>query len=313
MNNKTLLYIFVALLAIYMINKVLSKPKERSFDPNIVFVDTAKVDEIRLFPKAESGAEIILRKQSSEWSASKGTFKVNAPGSSIQSILTQLSNIKAKRIVSKSPDKWTEYEVDDENGSKVEVFSAGKKIESFIVGAFKFDQANRSASSYVRKDGSDEVYIVDGFLSMQFNQGFDAFRDKKLLELSKEDIRELTLSRAGQENVGYQKIEDIWYYAGMEKVDSASMAQYLNGLASVFGSEFADDFQPSGLKPEQSLMITGNNMLEPVIVDCYRTLDAEKPFVLHNKQNQDSWFSSDSTGVFDRIFGEIDQIQKDVE
>ena len=309
MNNKTLLIVFAVLVAVYLLSKLTSGNRQSSFDPQIVQVDTSAVTEITLSPKAENGNQITLRKENGQWSAQMNGRRVNTPYTKVSPMLGQLTNISAKRVVSNTPEKWPEYEV-DEQGSAVTVRGGSRMLADFVVGTFKFDQAQRSASSYIRRTDGDEVYLVDGFLSMQFNQGFNAFRDNQLVKLNREDLRQLTLaSPAENAAIQYMEEDGRWYYAGMEALDSTQMAQYISGLTSTFGSEYVDDFTPGA--PLKSLQIAGNNLLTPVTVSCYASQDSTKPFVLHSSMNPETHFLSDSAGVYNRVFGKLEQILAD--
>lgn len=308
MNNKTLLYIFAALLVIFFLTRIFTGDKKSSFDPTVVEVDTSEVTQITLTPKAEGGEQIVLRESPDGlWSATKGDRTVQTPYNKIQGLLGQMSLISAKRIVSKSPDKWSEYEVGDQ-GSRVEVMAGSKKLADFIVGTFKFDQIKRSASSYVRRYDQDQVYFVDGLLSMQFNQGFSAFRNNQLVKINNADVRRLTLQRDDETTIIQQQEDGHWYLAGMEQLDSASVTQYVTGLNNVTGSAFADDFTPAGDPPLKSLTITGNNMPAPVEINCYANRDTSMAFVLHSSTNPQTYFLSDSTGVYNRLFGKLEDL-----
>lgn len=309
MNNKTLLYIFLGLLVIFGLSRIFSGTRDSSFDPDIVQVDSSAVTKIVLTPKAESGETVTLNRGSAGWTATKGDRSIKVPYSKVQGILGQLhSQITAKRIVSRAEEKWPEYEV-NETGSRVEVYTGNEPAADFIVGTFKFDQARRSASSYVRLSGEEEVYLVDGFLSMQYNQGFNAFRDNAVVKLNSQDIRGVSLRQADGEQRAMQKLEDDqWYLAGMELLDSAKVAQYVTGLASVQGYDFAGDFDAQRAELLKTVNVTGNNMIAPVEIRCYANTDTTHAFVLHSTMNADAYFLSDSTGIYHRVFGNLEDI-----
>lgn len=306
MSNKKLILIFGALLLIYLISRLFTGNRESTFDPEIVHVDTASVTEIHLFPKAEQNAEIILRKSGGAWTATKGDLTVKTPDARVQGLLGQLADIRSQRIVSRSQDKWPEFEV-NEQGSRITVFSNKKKLTDFVVGTFKFDQAKRSASSYIRMSDKDEVHLVDGFMSMTFNQGFDAFRNNELIKLNKEDIREVALRSNGEKIAISRNPEDgNWYRGGMEKLDSAKAAQYISQITNAFGSDYAEN--PASGSPFVSLEISGNNLITPLTVGCYIQADTARPFLLHSSANPETWFASGSAGLYQRLFTGFDEL-----
>jgi hypothetical protein len=306
MRNKTLIIIFGALLGLYLLSRLFTGNRESTFDPEIVKVDTALITEVHLSPKSEGNALIILKRTPAGWTATKGDMVVNTPYSKVQGLLTQLGEIRSERIVSRTKDKWTEYEV-DEQGSRIQVFNNKKQLADFVIGAFKFDQAKRSASSYLRRTDEDEVYLVDGFMSMSFNQGFNTYRNNELIKLNAEDIREVARFEAGEKIAISKNPEDgSWYRGGMEKLDSAQAAQYISQLTNVLGTDYVDN--PPGGNPLRSLEISGNNLITPLRVDCYAQADTLKPFVLHSSANPDTWFASDSAGIYQRIFGKFEEL-----
>ena len=306
MSNKKLILIFVGLLVVYLLSRAFFKPKQSTFDTHVVSVDTAAVTKIELHPKAEEGMAIVLNKNGTSWTATMNDKTVNTPSARVSGVLGQLSSIESRRIVSRSEDQWGEYEVDDQ-GSRVEVYQGDKKVADFVVGAFKFDQAKRTASSYVRPTDKDDVYLVDGFLSMTFNQRFNTFRDNALVRVNKDDILEFANQEGGERiAVSRNPANGHWYRGGMEQLDSAKTAQYLSQIANLTGSEFADG--PADGTPIQSFELSGNNLPAPVRVDCYVQADSTYPFILHSSMNPDNWFLTDSASLYQRIFGKFEDL-----
>lgn len=87
------------------------------------------------------------------------------------------------------------------------------------------------------------------------------------------------------------------------------MASYVNGLAFVSGTTFADDFTP-GSSPEQSLQI--QTATGPTTLNVFRYSGGDKHFVIQSSQAPEALFSSDSTGVYDRLFGKLHSILHDL-
>ena len=260
------------------------------------------VDQI-LVSSGVNGEAFQLTKSGQGWTASNGDIEVPAVEGPVRSILSQLADVKSKRIVTKNPDNWATYETDDAQGTRIEALANGKKLADVVIGTFKFDQTSQSASSYLRKKDDNAVYLVDGFMSMTLKQGFDNYRDKQLVKVNAADVTKLTL-QSGENTHAFQKSDDQWYYAGMEQVDSTSMAAYLQRLSSLSGYEFVDGFQ-GGQNPMMQLEVQGNNMMNQLVLSCYEGPDAEKPFVIHSTMNPKAYFASDSTGIYQNLFGKL--------
>ena len=81
------------------------------------------------------------------------------------------------------------------------------------------------------------------------------------------------------------------------------MAGVIGGFNNVLGSQFADNFDELKAKDQllKTLIIKGNNLLEPITIQCYLDTVNGNPFVIRSSQNQ-AFFSSDSTGIYDRLF-----------
>ncbi len=310
MKNKTLLVIFTALLGIYVFTHFFSGKQERSFKSELVQIDTASVTSIALFPKAENGAEILLKREGNTWIATKGDVITKAQKPNVDGILSVLNLVKTKRVAAKSPEKWAEYEVDETNGSRVKVFAGSKLLEDIIIGRFGFNQQKRTATSFVRLEGEDEVYAIDGFLSMTLNPKFNAFRDKQLVKLNKENVTGLAFSGGQDASATYSKMAEGWMKDEGLPVDSTQMESFLSGLENISGAEFVDSFDPVQATGslQQSLAIMTTDQPDGVIISCYRDSTAAKPFILQSNLNPDGYFASDSTGIYSKFFGEIQPV-----
>lgn len=314
MDNKKLLYILIALLGVYGLNKLFSGKKERSFKTELIVVDTAQVTAITVFPKADEFAEVSMKKENDEWIISKGDFSTKAVTSSINSLLEQLALIKTQRIAAKSEEKWADYEVEEGKGTRMVVYTGSKVVSDFIIGKFDFKQSPQAQqqfqqqqqptiTSYVRLNGEPETYAVDGFLSMSLGQGFDAYRNKELIAITKEDINQLDFSE-GNSSYSINKSPIGWAVNGTEVLDSTKVDSYLTALSNISGTEFVNDFDAvqHSDKLAKSLTIKANNMVEPVSIHCYADSTRAKPFIIHSTLNKDGYFASDSAGIYSRIF-----------
>lgn len=302
MNNKTLGITFGVLLLIYLLFKFAGGNRERSFDPEIIAIDTSLVDRIEIKPA--NGAPFTLKKISAAgWSLEVNGKVYESTTASVQSLLGNLTSIKADRIVSKNPAKFADYNVNDSLGTFISLYDEAKSLGGLVVGRFSFNQATRNGISYLKPIDKGEVYSVDGFLSMSLSQDHNNYRNKELLALDKEALTKINLSLDGG-GVAFAKGASSWT-ANDLAVDSAAMATYLSTLNNVTGANFLED--PSselGLQVGQ-VVFEGNNMLQPVQVSAYVARDTSQDFVLHSSLNDEAYFYSDSSGIYNRIFGKL--------
>ncbi|MDH3650598.1 MAG: DUF4340 domain-containing protein [Saprospiraceae bacterium] len=299
MNNKTLAIIFTALVVLYGLSKLLQGNKDRSFDPVIVSIDTSSIDKITIRP-ANTGSTFTLQRSGDKWTLETNGQQHEATNASVSSLLGSLTKVVAERIVSKNPEKQADYGVDETSATEIELFDANRKVSHIVAGRFSFNQATRSGISYLKHKEDDAVYAVDGFLSMSLTQGKDNYRDKTLTKFNTDDLTRITMS-APDAQIQYSKDIDHWIDENGDGVDSAKMSTFLSSLGSVSGTTFADQGQKRG-EQVLKLNIEGNNMVAPVSIECYASLDSTQSFVIHSSLNPEADFYSDSSGIYSRIF-----------
>lgn len=307
MNNKLLLVVFLVLLGIYGLTKVFSGKKDQSFKAELIEVDTAAVTQIMINTKGPESEEITLKKEEAGWIASNGNLNVKAPPSVVSSLLGNLVLIKTKRIAANKPEKWTDFELEEGQATRVRVYNGEKVLEDFLVGRFSFNQQTRSGISFLRLTGENEVYAVDGFQSLTFGQGFDAYRNKTIVKMKPEmQVTEFSY-RQPDTTLNFFLANDTWTVNGEMPLDSTKVGGYLNVLRNISGTEFADDFDElqSSNYEYKTLTIKGNNILDPFVVTCYRDTSREKPYIIHSNVNNEAYFASDSAGVYKRLFKDV--------
>ncbi|MDN5210422.1 DUF4340 domain-containing protein [Fulvivirgaceae bacterium BMA12] len=297
-NNKILLAVLLVLLFIFLGKRFFGGSGERNFRDTLVAVDTAQVNKIVIYPRAAAeGDDINFTKTGTGWEVARAAVKDEANISSVKGMLGNMINMKPKRLVAKSSDKWAQYEVNDSLGTRVQAFANDELVADFVLGKFNFQQASRSMSNFVRLTEDEEVYSVDGFLSSSFNQEFNNFRDRTFVSLTPENITSVRFEYPADSAFALNKIESKWQIDGVQ-ADSAAVSSYLSGLRNMTKSEFADDFAPEGKSVAYQLAISGDNM-QSITVSAY--LEADK-YILHSTLNEGAFFDEGSLQIFDKLF-----------
>ena len=310
LNNKTLGITFAALLLIYLLTKIFSGNKERSFDPQIISIDTSSITKIMVDPANEEA--FSLEKTGGGWQVTKSGQQYSATTSSVNGLLGNLQNVKAERIVSKNVERHQDYNVDDSSGTRIELMAGSEKVGDVMVGRFNFNQATRSGISYVRVTENPEVFSVDGFLSMSLSQGADNYRNKQLLSLNTDDVTKIDLQQNGS-RLSYQKLGTQWQDESGAQIDSSKMVTYLNNIRTINGGTFANNPQGEMGDKANTLTIAGNNMISPVEINVYASRDTSQHFVIHSSDNAEGYFFSDSSGIYQRLVGGFANVRSDVE
>ncbi len=297
--NRTLLIIFLALLGIYGISKLAGGRKTRSFKAELVRVDTTDVDRIVIQAPGEPEFTLTLQ-DGGKWYVTNGKVSAPALRSVVTPLLATLTEIRAQRVAAKSPERWKDYQVDSTQGTRIRVYDGNRLLEDLVVGKFNFDPQLQSATAYVRLGEAPEVYAVDGFVAMNLAQDFDSFRKKTITKLDRNALTRIACQ--GEPAWELRRDSTRWLLDG-EPADSTAVARYLSSITTVSGHEFADDFDPNVAgTPEKVLRITRKDSQPEVVIECWRDTTREKPFVIHSSLNPDAFFTSDSSGVFKRLF-----------
>ena len=307
-NNKIMLIVFLVLAGIFILTKVfVSKRSERTLNTELVDIDTNRVTQIFIYPGSEHIDEIRFDKKVPAWTVSTGEVSAEADPNSVSRLMNELLNLKTDRLVARSRDKWKEYHVDDSLGSRIMIKEGKRTTLDMLVGKFNYQQPAGAYGgyrqnygtglTYVRLHSNDEVFSVEGFLSMMVNQPFNSWRIHTLLQLNKDHVSRISFDYPSDSGFVIQKTENLWLVDGI-LADSANVAEYLSDISMKTISSFWDDLLPDS-SPQFTITIDRSNM-DPLLVEAYQQMTGE--YILHSSLNPDSWFTSSRDGTFDDLF-----------
>ncbi len=298
--------ILLLLLGILFIVKITKPGKpDSTFKTDIINIDSASVNKIIISPLAEQHAEITFIKDKDLWYVQKDNIKVKAQAGSVQSILSQLSSLKPTRLASRSKEQWKDFNVTDSLATKVKVMEGSKVALNLLIGKFSYRQKNMAAYnnrnvqgiSYIRLDGEDKTYAVQGFLPMTFNQKFNSWRNQQLLKTDKTKISKVVFKYPADSGFVLTLADSTWLIDG-QKADSANTEQLLNTLSYRSCNSFKDGYTPPDMA--NYTLDVSSDSIQLYHVQAY-ILDSDE-VVLHSGINPDAWFSSPVSGIFAQIF-----------
>lgn len=290
MNNKVLTIVLIVLLVFFGANKLYKGKKTASFDKTFSSLDIEKVDKIRVSSNKDIPDYELLKKEG-KWVGYEKNREYRLNEDRINSFLTAISDIQIQRLAAKSKDKWDQYEVGEDSGRRIEVFSNDKSVLDFIVGRFSFDQQSRTATSYLRKMENEEVYAMDGFASMTLNQDFNGLRYNKIIDIENRKIDKVTMEGSGQ-SFTIQNKDSGWYDFMGNALDSVKVTSYIKGVEGLTSAEFADD---SGNQDIATIIFGMQNGETESLSISRDSLE----FIIETKDN--TYFKSDSSGIFKKL------------
>jgi len=289
-NNKILGIIFGLLLLAGIFLFLFDGGKsERTFRDVLVNIDTSAVTEILIYPKSQNHKEVKLYKDNDEWRVtlpSGGNAKV--ANQRISDLFTQLEAIKPKRLAARDESKWSELQVDS-TGSRVKVFQGSKLSLDLVIGRFSFQQP-RTMNTFVRLYNDKDVYEVDGFLDMTFNQGANIFRDGTVIKSDHNSWQQIQFSYPADSSFQLIKSDNNWLLNN-KATDSLKTANYPNRLANLSNNNFVNDVKiDPASTPTFSINITTTD-LKFIEIKGYQDSTS---FLIHSSQNPEAWFDGSS-------------------
>jgi hypothetical protein len=241
-NTFILAGLFVLLLLIAFL--VMQKPGEQSVNsasPGLLLkVDSLSVDKIEIKTPASS---LVLEKRGVEWFVAQ-PVNYKADQANVGQIIHQIKNLEIKNIVSSKPEKHSVFQV-DQTGTQVTVCEKGIEKASFILGKM----AGSYSESYARRVNTNDVFIVEGASSYMFNRPVKDWRDKTILTVPKEGIKDIRYQYG--DTTFNITLNDTAWFAGKDKVQQSVM----DGILSSLSNLQADDFIDSTVSPKVTAMI----------------------------------------------------------
>ena len=229
-------------------------------------------------------------------------MNTKATSAAIQALLSNIRLIQTKYIAANSEEKWADYEVNEGQGTRIQIFDGETLLEDFISGRFAFDQQAQTGTSYIRLSSGKEVYAVDGFQTLTLGQGFNSYRDRMLTNTPPSTVfQELTIQQADN-SLTFSKGPNGWTFED-QLLDSMKVEDYLHQFTNLRGETFADDFDELAAANFRfgQISLKGPQTPEGLSIDIYRDTTRTNPFVFQSSQKPETWFDSDSTGLFQQL------------
>jgi len=306
--------VFFALLVLggtgYVLYWFFSGNPPQPFSAPLLQVDTAKVTSLLIEQNNGTTAFSFLR-QAEGWILSSEQTNSKAATAVVQTLLSAWNGAPTQAVVGKDRAAWKTFGVDAAQGVRVRLYQADQLLEDFVVGNADTDSQTQAPRSYLRLSGATEVYAVQGEFAAFFHQDFSTLRNATLLQLEPTAVIIALELKLSDTTLQLQQTPTGWKMDTL-RLDSAAVHRYLQQLHQVRGTTFADDFdEVHGSKyRHQTLTIKVKNREEPFVLTCYRDSLRQPPFVLHSSQNPETFFESDSMGIYRVVFEKVKELVK---
>ncbi len=245
-STRRLLIVFLALLAITVIWNGLERRRTTSRQRTFERIDTEDVTQIELSGK---GNDVTLSKQGGRWTV---TSPIDYPANQtlVDDLLGKVEELAVTNLVSSNPSNHDLYEVGPDTGVLVRLLGGrdGKRrLSEFYVGKMTSDFGH----TYIRRFGSDDVFMATGLLQGYFNKTVSAWRDRTILAILPENIERITLERE----------EDDWALARRGVLPEAPDAAW---LVEIDGEIVAADSSTAASIVRRAANLTATDFPSPV-------------------------------------------------
>ncbi len=152
-NLKWIAVALGILVALYLLTQM--QQSGLKTQSNAIFPDDHDaIQAIELWTKDDT---LKIEREGEAWSlAGHDTLEIRP--NRMETFLDKALDVKRETLISKNPEKWPKYSVDDSTGTHVKLLTAaGKELAYAVFGRSMTDWSH----NYVRVPGVDEVYLTD--------------------------------------------------------------------------------------------------------------------------------------------------------
>jgi hypothetical protein len=231
MKRSIWVLIGVLLLLVIAVVAVLQKPGESSStgvaEGKLVSYDSAAVDKLVI---TSASGSVTIEKNGSRWVLT-APMKLPADEVSVTTAVGKGASLELKGIVSSNPLKQSLFQVDT-TATLVRVFEKGAERAAFRIGK----PGSTYTETYVRREGSDDVYVADGLLTYIFSKSVRDWREKTIFKTAQENIKSIRF-QYGDTTFALAFEDSAWRLDGQATQESA-----VRGLLGSLSHFQADDF-----------------------------------------------------------------------
>ncbi|MCL1912141.1 MAG: DUF4340 domain-containing protein [Leptospirales bacterium] len=222
----------IILLSVYLL--------ARSCQSSSVDLKPVKVDPDYVFvQKGED--KLFFERENKNWFINE--VKYPADETMVDSFIERVKKLKLTDLISNQP-YYERYGLDAKNEMIIILKKDDKVLRKVSVGS----ASQVSRHTFIRIDDKPEVYQTDETFSPESDMNAEAYRDRDICKIKKEDIVSLSISYNGK-NFTFNRLprdaasglkDDVWQSAELEgaELDKNKMSTLISSVASLRGSKF---------------------------------------------------------------------------
>lgn len=231
MKRNTL--IALAVFGVLVVLGLMSLTKERARGVNRIDLSTLSTQGVdHIVFTGKHAAE--LQKTGDAWTI-KGK---PADERAVQQLLEALPKIVSSSLVTKNKEKFADYEVDDEKGTRVKVLAGNTSLAELVIG--------KAASGGAHVRVGDEVYAVSGVYPRTFVKEASGWLEKKLFKAAVTDVEKVEVALAGQGAYQLVKKDNAWTVEGAQlpegfRFDETAASRLVSALVGLRAKDILEE------------------------------------------------------------------------
>jgi Domain of unknown function (DUF4340) len=211
--------------------------------------DSAAVDKLEI---TSPGGTVTLALEGGKWML-LSPLRYPADQSSIAAAVGKGKRIELRNVVSSNPQKQQLFQVDSA-GTLVRVFEHGAQRAAFIVGK----PGTSYTETYVRRDGSNDVYLADGLLTYIFAKGVKDWRDKAIFKSDQDQIKDVRMQF--RDTTFALQFQDSLWRVDRDSASQPAVKNFLASLANLQADEFIDSAVTVTSAPNAVIEVEGTQI-----------------------------------------------------
>jgi hypothetical protein len=228
-NTWILTGVLAALIVVAYL--VMQRPGESSSPESsgttLVEYDSSAVDKIEI---RSPSVTAVIEREGGVWMVT-APLHYRADDATVASTLSSGKRMEIKGLVSSNPQKRSVFQVDS-SGTLVRIFEHGAEKTVFWIGK----PSPSYTETYVRREGSNDVYLASGLFSSNFSRRTNEWRDKTIFKTDQDAIPAVTL-RFGDTTVALTRQDSVWKIG-----DDVAKTDIVRGFIGALVNLQADDF-----------------------------------------------------------------------
>jgi len=246
MNVRKTIYALIILVVLAAVALLVRRPvgdeTPETPESTLFFPDFNRDAAAKIAIKARSG-EVELRRSEGKWVITDEDKDYPVDKVALDRLLEKVETLERGDLVSENSEKQSLFQVDSQ-GTEVQIFDeSGGTLAHFFLGKTGPD----FFSTYVRKEGSDKVYVVAEYLRSFFDKPARSWKDRSLIRAEKDQVAGFTISRPDQPDLTVERDGEGWKITSPEEApgDKKAIDRIVNSFKNMLASSYSEETDPA--------------------------------------------------------------------